>query len=153
MGSIRQNNPQKIAGYVELKSMSASTLATVGRFLVEYGLLGILVTMPPALFLLLGLKAQNRLAIFFGGGLFLALGCAILGITIEGISTGEGLALSRSVLMVNLASQPIFFWVSTAAFLIISLAIAAFGILLVVGAFMPFKSAANAKKSKTGRPL
>jgi len=133
--------------------MSASTFATVGRFLVEYGLLGILVTMPPALFLLLGLKAKNRLAIFFGGGLFLALGCALLGITIEGISTGEVFALSRSVLMVNLASNPIFFWVSTAVFLVISVAIAVFGIFLVLGAFMPFKTAANADKSKIGSPL
>ena len=66
--------------------------------------------MPPALFLVLGLKKKNHWAFLFGAGLFLALGCAILGITLEGIVTGEVLALSRSTLMVKQVSHPVFFW-------------------------------------------
>ena len=133
--------------------MSSLTLESVGRFLVEYGLLGVLVTMPPALVLTLGLKVKNRWTLFAGGGLFLALGCVILGITFEGIATGEVLALSRAELMVNQAVHPVFFWVSTGAFLVMSLAIAGFGILLLVRACSPFNTAANSDRPKAGRLL
>lgn len=74
--------------------MSSVILETVGRFLVEYGLLGVLVTMLPAMLLTLGLRMKRRWMLFPIGGLFLSLGCA-LGLTLEGISTGEVLALSR----------------------------------------------------------
>jgi len=101
--------------------------------------------------LILGLKMKNRWTLFACGGLFLALGCAILGITFEGITAGEVLALSRSDLMVDQAVHPVFFWVSTAAFLFMSLAIAGFGILLLGRACLPFNTLANSDRPKAGR--
>lgn len=130
--------------------MSSLTLEAVGRFLVEYGLLGVLVTMPPALVLILGLKIKNRWTLFASGTLFFSLGCAILGITFEGIAAGEVLALSRSDLMVNQAGHPVFFWVSTSAFLAISLAIVAFGIFLLGRACSPFNTPANSDRPEAG---
>ena len=64
--------------------------------------------MPPALFLVLGLNKKNHWAFLFGAGLFLALGCAISGITLEGIVKGEVLALSRLTLMVKQVNHPAF---------------------------------------------
>ena len=89
------------------------TLVGMAEFLVEYGLRGVLLTIPPALFLILGLKKKNYWAFLFGAGLFLALGCAILGITLEGIVAGEVFAVSRLTLMVKQISHPVFFWIST----------------------------------------
>lgn len=131
--------------------MSNVTLAAMGRFLVEYGLLGVLVTMPPAMLLILGLKKMNRLALLFSGGLFFALGCSILGITLEGITTGEVLALSRLTLMVTHTGTPVFFWISTAAFLAISVAIVGLGLFLLIGACLPFNTSANTARPETGR--
>ena len=138
---------------VELKGMSSVTLAALGRFLVEYGLLGVLVTMPPALLLTLGLKIKNRWTLLCNGGLFLALGCAVFGITLEGITAGEVLALSRSVLMVPQDGHPVFFWVSTAAFLALSLTFAGFGLFLLGRVFFGFNTPASSDRPKAGRLL
>lgn len=128
--------------------MSGVTLATVGRFLVEYGLLGILITMPPALLLTLGLRMKSRWTLFPSGGLFLSSGGAIFGLTLEGISTGEVLALSRSTLTVAQAGHPVFFWVSTAVFLLGSLAIVGLGLFLLGRACFPLNNPAHSDLAK-----
>ena len=120
--------------------MSNINLASVSGFLIEYGLLGLLWTMPPAMFLALGLKKKNRWVLFFGGGLFFFLGCVIFGITLEGLTTGEVFSLSRSTLMVASSDKPVFFWVSAAAFLGGSFFIAGFGVLLLVRACFPLNT-------------
>ena len=61
----------------------------------------------------------------------LSLACFVSGIALEGLETGSGFALSRSTLMVNEMESPTFFWISTVAFLLISLFIAIFGIVLM----------------------
>ena len=135
----RRSDTAGFAVCIEL-GMSSDTLAAVGRFLVEYGLFGVLVTLPPALLLTLGLKIKNRWTLFCGGGLFLGLGCAIFGITLVGITTGEVLALSRSVLMVGQTGHPVFFWVSTATFLALSLAFVGFGLFLLCRVCLPYNT-------------
>ena len=115
-------------------------------FLVEYGLRGVLLTIPAALFMVLGLKKKNHWAFLFGAGLFLALGCAILEITLEGIVTGEVFALSRSTLMVKQISHPVFFWISTWAFLAGSLAMADFGLFLLVRSCLSICQSASSDK-------
>lgn len=107
------------------------SLQSVASFLTEYGLLGLLITAPPALLLVLGLKKRGCWTHFFGGALMLSLACAVSGISINGLETGTGFALSKSTLMVSEAERPIFFWISTAAFLAGSAFIAFFGILLM----------------------
>jgi len=128
--------------------MSGATLAAVGRFLVEYGLLGVLVTMPPAMLLTLGFRMKSRWTLFPSGCLFLSVGCAILGLTLEGVSTGEVLALSRSTLTVAQAGHPVFFWVSTTAFLFGSLAIAGLGLFLLGRACFPLNNPAHSDPEK-----
>lgn len=98
------------------------TIAAVGNILIEYGLLSVIITTPLALFIVLGLKKKNRWALFASGGLFFSLGSAVLGITLNGITTGSVFALSRSALMVAQAENPAFFWFSTLAFVAISFA-------------------------------
>lgn len=131
--------------------MPSVILETVGRFLVEYGLLGVLVTMPPAMLLTLGFRMKRRWTLFPSGGLFLSVGCAILGLTLEGISTGEVLALSRSTLTVAQAGHPVFFWVSTVAFLFGSLAIAGLGLFLLGRACFPLNTPAHSDPAKADR--
>jgi hypothetical protein len=108
--------------------MSHLSIASVAAHLIEYGLLGIRMTMPPALLFGLGFRMKNRMTLAFMGALFLSLGVAILGITLDGIDSGSGLALSRNTLMVKRADQPVYFWVSTIAFGCISLFMAVAGV-------------------------
>ena len=117
--------------------MSALSFASVAALLIQYGLLGVLVTLPPALLFGLGFRMKNRTTIAFTGALFFSLGVAVLGITLEGIESGSGLALSRTTLMVELAERPIFFWVSTVAFACISISIAALGLICLWIAIRP----------------
>jgi hypothetical protein len=102
-------------------------LSIVSALLVEYGLVGLLVSMPPALLLALGFRKKNRATTAFGGLCFLSLAALAMGLTLGGIGTGSGLALSHSTLMVERTENPVFFWVSTAAFGMISIALLALG--------------------------
>jgi hypothetical protein len=111
--------------------MVPGSLQSVASLLTQYGLLGLLITMPPALLLALGLKKKGRWTQLFSGALMLSLACAVGGVSIDGLDTGKGLALSKSTLMVNEGERPIFFWISTAAFLAGSALIAIFGIVLM----------------------
>ncbi|MGE0497522.1 MAG: hypothetical protein AB7I35_08145 [Ramlibacter sp.] len=131
--------------------MSIFTLASMGRLLIEYGLLGVLVTMPPALFLILGLKSKGRLALLSGGGFFLALGCLGLGIALEGIGADEVLAFSRSTLMVAHTANPVFFWVSAVGFLALSSAMAGLGFFLLKRACFPLNTPASPDRPEAGR--
>jgi len=111
--------------------MVSGTLQSIAHALTEYGMLGMLYTMPPALLLILGLKNKGHWAFLFTGAFMLSLACFVSGIALEGLETGSGFALSRSTLMVNEMESPTFFWISTVAFLLISLFIAIFGIVLM----------------------
>lgn len=111
--------------------MNPGTLQSVALLLIEYGMLGMLCTMPPALLLVLGLKKKGRWAFLFFGASMLSLACLIGGVTIDGLEAGTGFALSKSTLMVHETERPTFFWISTAAFLLISVFIAFFGIVLM----------------------
>jgi hypothetical protein len=112
--------------------MFLGTLQSLSVVMIEYGLLGVLVTMPPALLLVLGLKKKTgRWTQVLGGALFVSMACALAGISIEGVETGRGLALSKSTLMVNKAESPLVFWISIAAFLGGSAFIALCGIFLM----------------------
>lgn len=109
----------------------------MAALLIEYGLLGLLMTMPPALLLGLGLRSKNRITLAFAGALFLSLGVTGLGISLDGIDSGSGLALSRTVLMVERAEWPVFFWVSAVAFVCMSVAILLFGFVCLWSAWRP----------------
>ena len=102
-----------------------------GAKLAEIGLLGLLITMPLALLLGLGLKHRGRSTTVAGGGMMFSLGTAILGLTMQGIFDGEVFAFSRSTLTVSKLDQPIFFQVSAFAFLGVSVLLIAFGVYLV----------------------
>lgn len=111
--------------------MFSLSLYSISAFLMSHGMLGLLITMPPALLLALGLKKKGRWTLLFSGSLMLSAACAVAGISIEGFETGRGFALSKSTLLVERNDQPIFFWISTFAFLFGSLVIALFGIRLI----------------------
>jgi len=117
--------------------MNSWTIQAVAIFLTEKGMLGMLVTMPPALLMTLGLKSKGRWTAFFAGGLFLSMACFIAGTSLEGIETGVGLALSKSTLMVHAADEPTFFWASTAAFLAIAVALFLLGCFVFWRGFRP----------------
>lgn len=105
--------------------------------MIEYGLLGVLMTMPPALVFGLGFRMKNRMTVALFGAVILSLAVVILGITLDGIDSGSGLALSRTTLMVELAERPIFFWVSSVAFGCISVFLAALGFFCLWTAIRP----------------
>lgn len=107
--------------------MTSWTLQSVALLLIEYGLLGVLLTMPPALLLALGLKKMGRWTAIFFGGFLISLACAVAGVSLEGVDTGVGLALSKSTLEVRVSDDPKFFWVSTVAFLAMSVFLFLFG--------------------------
>lgn len=117
--------------------MSELSIASVAALLIEYGLLGVLMTMPPALLFGLGFRMKNRMTVAFFGAVILSLAVVILGITLDGLDSGSGLALSRTTLMVELAERPIFFWVSTVAFGCISVFMAALGFFCLWTAMRP----------------
>lgn len=123
--------------------MSDLRIASVAALLVEYGLLGLLMTMPPALLFGLGFRSKKRITLAFTGALFLALGVVVFGITLHGIDSGSGLALSRGTLMVELAERPTLFWVSTVAFVGISVAIVAAGVFCLWSAWRPRRPSAG----------
>jgi hypothetical protein len=75
----------------------------------RYGLLGILITLAPALLLVLGFKTKGRVTWFFAAGVFLSFAVFILGLTVQGLFTGEVFALSRSSLMVLRSEDRAFF--------------------------------------------
>jgi hypothetical protein len=116
------------------------SIGTIAGLLIEHGLLGLLLMMPPAMVLTLGLRKKNRWAFLFGGGTFLALGFTILGITLEGITTGEVFALSRSTLMTTRADGPIFFWIPAAVLFGIAALAIGFGVFLLYRAYFPLHS-------------
>ena len=101
----------------------------LGRPLVEYGLLAMLVTLAPALLLALGLKRRDGWTSLFGACFFIALASAILGVTLQGIAEGEVFALARWTLMATRAGNPTFFWLSAGAFVAIAMGLAVFGLL------------------------
>lgn len=122
-------------------------LSIVSAQLIEYGLFGVLLSMPPALLLTLGLKKRNRAAIGVSGACLVSLSAVGLGIVLEGLITGKGLALTRSTLMVERVEQPIFFWVSTAAFGGGAIAIAGLGFYCLWKAVSTGRMAPLGKKS------
>lgn len=95
---------------------------------------------PPALLFGLGFRMKNRMTVAFFGAVSLSLAVVILGITLDGIDSGSGLALSSATLMVELAQRPIFFWVSTVAFVCISVFMAALGLFCLWTAMRPHRA-------------
>lgn len=122
--------------------MSELSIASVAALFIEYGLLSVLMTMPFALLFGLGFRMKNRMTVAFFGAVILSLAAVILGITLDGIDSGSGLALSSTTLMVELAKRPIFFWVSTVAFFCISISMAALGVFCLWIAMRPRRSGA-----------
>lgn len=120
-----------------LKLMSDLSIASVAALFIEYGLLGVLITMPPALLFGLGFRMKNRMTVALFGAVILAFALVILGITLDGIDSGSGLAFSRATFMVELAERPFFFWASTVAFGCISVSMAALGLFCLWIAMRP----------------
>lgn len=109
-------------GALDIAKRALQTSSQIFRYAIAHGL---------------GFRSKSRITLAFAGALFLSLGVTGLGITLDGIDSDSGLALSRNVLMVERAERPVFFWVSAVAFVCMSVAILSFGLLCLWSACRP----------------
>lgn len=84
-----------------------------------------------SMLLILGFRLKSRLALSISWIGFCGLACFILGVTLEGLVTGEALSLSRwGPTTVNVADDPQGYWLATSIWL------ASSSVLLGVGGWL-----------------